>query len=213
MVRLEATLEPHVGARLVTRLEHSAKDSDAVTREQRLADALETLTTDTPGSSGKTELVVLVSHEVAQRGWTSVRAGEQCKVPGVGPISAQAARDLATDAFITAIVTDGQDLRELKRWTRHIPVGVRIALSLGDPPGFDGLSCVDCGARLGLEYDHQVPFAAGGPTSLENLGLRCQRCHHAKTRRDHQNVNLKPNRAPTTPKPKTRTGPLQNAPP
>ena len=215
MVHLEADLEPHVGARLVNRLEHAARASDAPRRDQRLADALGTLiTTDaTTGSSGRTELVVLVSHEVAERGWTGVRAGEYCKVPGIGPISPQAARDLASDAFITAIITDGEDLRELKRWTRHIPIGVRIALSLGDPPGFDGLACVDCGARLGLEYDHQVPFSAGGETSLENLGLRCEPCHLAKTRLEHENGTLKPTRKPTGPRPATRIGSRPNAPP
>jgi 5-methylcytosine-specific restriction endonuclease McrA len=45
---------------------------------------------------------------------------------------------------------------------------------------------VDCGNRLGLEYDHERPFADGGPTSLDNLGPRCERCHLRKTARDRQ---------------------------
>jgi 5-methylcytosine-specific restriction endonuclease McrA len=79
---------------------------------------------------------------------------------------------------------DGIDLRHFKRWTRHIPAPVRIALSLGDPPDFDGPRCVDCGNRFRLEFDHLEPYAAGGSTSLTNLGPRCPPCHEKKTAAD-----------------------------
>jgi 5-methylcytosine-specific restriction endonuclease McrA len=81
---------------------------------------------------------------------------------------------------------DGIDLRHFARWTRHIPVEVLIALELGEPPDFDGVSCVDCGNRFRTEFDHLEPRVARGPTSRANLTPRCWSCHHAKTERDRK---------------------------
>ena len=36
---------------------------------------------------------MLVSHEVAKRGWTDVREGEVCKIPGVGPVTPKVAKE------------------------------------------------------------------------------------------------------------------------
>ena len=38
-----------------------------------------------------------------------------------------------------------------------------------------------CGVSWGLEIDHVVPFAEGGPTSLDNLALLCHHHHFLKT--------------------------------
>ena len=67
-----------------------------------------------------------------------------------------------------------------------------IALELGDPPGFDGASCVDCGNRFRLERDHVEPHRARGPTSKPNLRWRCDPCHQAKTARDRKAGKLAP---------------------
>jgi hypothetical protein len=112
---------------------------------------------------------VLVSHEVAARGWTEVREGEFCKIPGVGPISPQVGKELAREAIVNAVIYDGKDLRHFKRWSRTIPVEIAIALELGAPPDFDGVKCVDCGNRFRTEFDHVHPYARGGPTSGPNL--------------------------------------------
>jgi hypothetical protein len=90
-------------------------------------------------SARRAELVVLVSHEVAKRGWTDVRPNEVCKIPGVGPVSPEVAKRIACDAFLTGVFFDGQDLRHMRRWTRNIPVEVFTALELGEPPEFDGI--------------------------------------------------------------------------
>ena len=127
-----------------------------------------------------------VSHEVATRGWRTVESGEICHIPGVGPIDPELARDLAQDAFITGVVCDGKDLRQMRRWTRHIPVEIKLALKLGSPPEFDGPRCVDCGNLYRLEHDHERPYSEHGPTSLANLPSRCHPCHVAKTARDRK---------------------------
>jgi 5-methylcytosine-specific restriction endonuclease McrA len=136
------------------------------------------------GRAKRPELVVLVSHGVAKRGWAEVRDGETCKIPGIGPIAPKTAKEIARDAFISGVVFDGKDLREFKRWTKHIPVEVAVALELGDPPDFDGAACIDCGNRYGTKFDHLEPRAAQGATSRPNLGTRCLGCHRAKTERD-----------------------------
>jgi hypothetical protein len=121
-----------------------------------------------------------------------VRRGELCKIPGVGPVAPPVAKEIARDAFLNGVFYDGTDLRHFKRWTRHIPVEVRNALELGDPPDFDGVRCVDCGNRFGTEFDHVEPLAAGGPTCRGNLGPRCGRCHPKKTARDRKAGKLRP---------------------
>ncbi|HYN36217.1 MAG TPA: HNH endonuclease, partial [Actinomycetota bacterium] len=69
---------------------------------------------------------------------------------------------------------------------------VAIALELGDPPGFDGVACVDCGNRFRTEFDHVEPRAAHGPSSNGNLNPRCWSCHQAKTKRDRRAGKLRP---------------------
>jgi len=195
MIRIEADLEPHVGTPIVNRLESQARRLARSARrdgapdepfERHLADALPALLAGNGGPSGRTELVVLVSHEVTQRGWHDVRDGEKCSIPGVGPIPPRTARKIAQDAFLSGLFYDGTDLRHLKRWTRAIPTPVRTALNLGDPPDFNGPVCVDCGNRLRLEWDHQQPHVAGGAASTSNLKPRCAPCHDKKTSADHK---------------------------
>lgn len=200
MVNIHLTLEPHVGTPIVSRAEaEAARLARATPKEGRepferyLADAYVKLMsgTETPRTR-RPELVVLVSHEVVKRGWKDVAAGEVCKIPGVGPVAPEVAKEIARDAFLNGVFFDGVDLRHLARWTKHIPVEVSIALELGDPPEFDGVRCVDCGNRFRTEIDHLEPRAALGPTSTANLSPRCWRCHKTKTERERRAGKLKP---------------------
>jgi hypothetical protein len=135
---------------------------------------------------------VVVSHAVAKRGWTDVKKGELCKIPGVGPVAPEVAKAIAEDAFLNGVFYDGVDLRHFARWSKHIPIEVAVALELGDPPAFDGVTCVDCGNGFRTEFDHVEPRAARGPSSNGNLRPRCWTCHHAKTKRDRKAGRLKP---------------------
>lgn len=155
--------------------------------DRYLADAYATLLAGKgKGRTARPELVVLVSHGVAKRGWKDVRAREVCKIPGIGPVAPKVAKEIARDAFLSGVFYDGKDLRQLKRWSRAIPVEVKVALELGDPPTFDGIRCVDCGNRFRTEFDHVRPRSARGPTSHPNLKPRCWSCHQAKTARDRR---------------------------
>jgi 5-methylcytosine-specific restriction endonuclease McrA len=63
--------------------------------------------------------------------------------------------------------------------SRVVPASIRRAVWSRDQgrcafEGFEG-RCVETG---GLEFHHVLPFASGGPTTVENLQLRC-RAHNA----------------------------------
>jgi 5-methylcytosine-specific restriction endonuclease McrA len=45
----------------------------------------------------------------------------------------------------------------------------------------DGGSCVECGGAFDLQYDHILPLARGGATTLENLQLLCADCNRRKS--------------------------------
>jgi hypothetical protein len=201
MVHIHLALEPHVGTPIVNRgeaeaarLHREAKNKDqAEPFERHLADAYALmLNANGKGRGTRPELVVLVSHEVAKRGWKDVRGGEVCKIPGVGPVSPEVAGEIAKDAFLSGVFFDGVDLRHLRRWTRNTPVQVRVALELGEPPSFDGIRCTDCGNRFGMQFDHLEPHVALGPASTDNLKPRCYSCHQAKTERDRKAGKLRP---------------------
>jgi 5-methylcytosine-specific restriction endonuclease McrA len=201
MVNITLRLEPHVGTPIVNRAEAEAdrkyrkakKQGNKEPFERHLADAYAGMLNGAgKGRTTRPELVVLVSHEVAKRGWRDVRDGETCKIPGIGPVAPEVARKIAQDAFLSGVFYDGKDLRNIRRWTRKIPVEVRIALELGAPPDFDGFRCVDCGNRFRCERDHVEPRNAGGPTATDNLDLRCYGCHQAKTERDRKAGKLTP---------------------
>ena len=97
MVNIHLRFEPHVGTPIVNRAEAEAipafkaakKDGEQEPFERHLADAYAAVFSGSsvkPHSS-RPELVIVVSHEVAKRGWTDVRDGEVCKIPGVGPVA------------------------------------------------------------------------------------------------------------------------------
>ncbi len=44
----------------------------------------------------------------------------------------------------------------------------------------DGGACVECGARFDLQYDHVIPLALGGASTLENLQILCAGCNERK---------------------------------
>jgi hypothetical protein len=201
MISINLLLEPHVGVPIVNRAEAEAgrlfraakKGGGPEPFERHLADAYAgLLSSGSTIPARKPELVVLVSHEIITRGWKDVGEGEVCKIPGVGPISPQTAKEIAQDAFLSGLFYDGTDLRHFRRWTRNTPVEVLLALQLGQPPEFDGVKCIDCGRRFRNEKDHSAPHVAGGSASTTNLKWRCYGCHQRKTAEDRKKGKLTP---------------------
>jgi len=44
----------------------------------------------------------------------------------------------------------------------------------------DGGKCVKCGSREKLEYDHIIPIAKGGSSTVRNIELLCEKCNREK---------------------------------
>ena len=47
----------------------------------------------------------------------------------------------------------------------------------------DGGSCVRCGSRENLEYDHIIPVSKGGSNTVRNIELLCETCNRKKSNR------------------------------
>jgi len=192
MVQVAWALPPEVGIPIVGRLD---ADTDRIRKAARragsdepraahAADALVALLAGQGrGATTRADLVI-----VWQRpGLTDGDGGEgTAHIVGGGPIPVRVARALAERAFVKAVVHDGVRIETVKHVGRYIPAELRTALELGDPPDFDGLSCVDCGKRYGIERDHVDPVDNGGRTSRDNITGRCYGCHQRKTDQDRQ---------------------------
>jgi hypothetical protein len=143
---------------------------------------------DAPVRSGRRggrplAMVVLhVSKDAYERGWTE--RGERCEIEGVGPVPVGVARRLADDCIMKAVVTDGVDITRVAHLGRSVPAHLRTAVETRDRV------CVieGCEVERHLEIDHNIPFALGGPATLENLGACCHHHHDLKTRRDLRRV-------------------------
>jgi hypothetical protein len=107
-------------------------------------------------------LMVRVDLDALFRG--SVESGEVCEIDNQGPIPVAMARDLASDSFLRLVFHRAGDIRAVSHLGRTINRRLRTALAHRDR------CCVvpGCGVPYGLEIDHVVPFASGGPTELDN---------------------------------------------
>lgn len=182
--RLDARLTSDAGARLIivvktraAKLEEQARRSGSKdASEAHAADALVSL-----AESGAPGPRAVVHVHVDQAAWERgrVEPGESCLVPGVGPVSVAAARRLARDGIVKAVLRDEADVRGVAHLGRTIPAKLRTALEARD------VTCVvpGCDEREDLEIDHVVPYAEGGQTKLDNLARLCGFHHGLKTHR------------------------------
>jgi len=123
-------------------------------------------------------VMVRVDLEALVRGYTE--GDECCEIDHQGPIPVAMARDMANDSFLSLVFHRAGDIRAVSHLGRTINRPLRTALVHRDT------TCVvpGCGTSFGLEIDHLVPFAEGGPTELDNLALLCHHHHFLKTYED-----------------------------
>jgi uncharacterized protein DUF222/HNH endonuclease len=182
--RLDARLTGDAGARLMSTVDARSREFQEQARragskdraEAHAADALVSLAdTTTPGP--RAVVHVHVDADAWERG--HAETGESCSVPGVGPIPVAAARRLARDGVVKAVLDDDADVRAISRLGRAIPAKLRSALEARDA------TCVvpGCDESEALEIDHVVPHSEGGPTRLDNLARLCRWHHSLKTYR------------------------------
>jgi HNH endonuclease len=67
---------------------------------------------------------------------------------------------------------------EARRNRSRIPENVRIAVWRRDSG-----QCARCGSREKLEYDHIIPLAEGGASTVRNVELLCERCNRSKAKK------------------------------
>lgn len=106
-----------------------------------------------------------------------------CEIAGVGPIPVSTARELARDAFVTAVATDGVDITKVVHLGRSATAHQRTALAAR------GMTCAvpGCGTVHRLEIDHVDGWAITRRTHVDQLDWLCRFHHSQKT---HQSYRL-----------------------
>ncbi len=133
------------------------------------------------------KVIVRIDHTALLRGHTV--AGETCDIPGLGPISVTAARDLMQDAFLAAVITRGRDVCTVAHLGRSLSAFQRTAIEAL------GLRCTNraCNRTVAIQIDHRTPWAEVHETKLDNQDPLCPNCHRLKT---HHGWTLEPGSGP-----------------
>jgi hypothetical protein len=118
---------------------------------------------------------VVVDYEALMRGHTV--AGEQCEIPGFGPVPVTVARQMSEDAFLKIILTKGVDVVAVAHAGRTIPAHLASALDIRDR------KCIVpyCDVTRDLQKDHRSAFGRTQVTTLDELGNLCKWHHYQKT--------------------------------
>jgi hypothetical protein len=182
-VRLNGRFAPDDGAKLVASVQARAERLQVEARrtgqrEPSDAYAADALLGFAAGDRVPRSVVhVEVDRAAFERG--RVEPGERCVIRGVGPVPVAVARRMARDGLVKILERDGIEVTRVAHAGRTIPAHLRTALEARDP------TCVvpGCEMRTGLEIDHIVPLADGGPTRLNNLARLCRFHHGEKTHR------------------------------
>jgi uncharacterized protein YbjQ (UPF0145 family) len=143
--------------------------------EAHRADALVDLARPARAFGPDTMVHIVVDYEALMRGHTVT--GEQCEIPGIGPIPVTLARQMSEDAFLKLILMNGVDVVGVAHGGKNIPAHLRSALEIRDR------ECIvpRCNVRRNLHIDHRDTFGRTQVTRLEDLARLCRWHHHMKT--------------------------------
>ncbi len=179
MVVLYGRFDPITGARITSVLSQKMDElwreedpRNRATPGQRMADALQILLTrpqgEDDGPSRGTRLLLIADYDVITK---ELKNG---RLPDGTPIPTRKIRDLACDAeILPAIFRGASQPLDLGRARRIASPAQRITLVARDR------KCIGCGASANwCQAHHIIPWAAEGPTDLDNMCLLCSRCHH-----------------------------------
>jgi hypothetical protein len=183
--RLSARMTPDELARFIGEVDRRCDEVvvDAIrggwfeSRDAHRADALCDLARpDSAAAAGPGTMIhVVVDYDALMRGHTV--AGEQCEIPGIGPIPVTLARQMSEDAILKVLLTKGVDVIAVAHGGYTIPAHLRTALDVRDR------KCVvpRCDVRRNLERDHRNTYNRTRVTKLEDLARLCRWHHYQKT--------------------------------
>ena len=182
MVHLRGELDPVIGTKLQGRLRQEAErlrrcDVNTAGGEQRslpqrLADALETLTADSPGKAGagrsRASADVTIVQHLAPDGDEAF-----AEVAGGGTIPQSVFEEHMCNARYRGAVFSSKGI---PLWQGHAKSSVTDAQRAALIALYG--ACGGCGAHHGLCDGHHIdPVSQGGPTDIDNLMLLCWECH------------------------------------
>jgi Domain of unknown function (DUF222) len=181
---LSGQLAPDAGARFssawnshIDRIFREARTAGL--REPRAAyaaDALVALATNGPCKPAEVHLTVDAA--ALPRGHTE--PGERCEVTGIGPVPVTTAKGMLTDARVTVMATDGDDITTVSSPKRTIPAKLRRALEARYPT----CGVKTCANDRFLQIDHVVAVEDQGQTNIHNTWRICPHHHYLKTHRN-----------------------------
>ena len=127
------------------------------------------------GSAPDAKIIVRIDHTALLRG--RVAGGETCEIAGVGPVPVSVVREWMEDAFIAAVLTEGEDVSKVVHLGRRFTAKQKTILQWRDPE-----CCVEgCTNTLRLEYDHDTGWANTHTTTVDDADRLCPSDHKKKT--------------------------------
>ena len=156
------------------------KDQPYAQRRAARSSAWRATTSTTPSDVpatrvGRPHVLVVVDVEVLE-----ARSGGSARLASGAVITGDEARRLAMDANVSRIVTRGRSqVLDVGRTTRSVPPHLAKAVIARDR------HCTHPGCSAppwACEIHHVIPWMRHGPTSLDNLTLRCWFHHHEEHR-------------------------------
>jgi hypothetical protein len=174
-----AVLEPLMETEFADARRQGRRESQDAYRADALVTMAERASTgarvDADTAPPSATVIVRVDHAALLRG--HVEGDETCEIDGLGPVPVADVEQLMADPVLTVLRTKGKEVLAATTETRVIRKELRRAVFERDRV------CVvpGCGIAKGLEIDHLVPFARGGPTSIDNLQRLCKHHHRLKT--------------------------------
>jgi len=137
----------------------------------------------TPGEPATEEALFLAHIPMREATREKLRRAQDLLAHTVASADLGEVLDRALDALLDKLETRKNGAakhprpgRAVSPGSRAIPAAVRRAVWARDRGRctFTSSSGRRCDARRGLEYDHVVPFALGGPSTVEGVRLRCR---------------------------------------
>jgi hypothetical protein len=128
-------------------------------------------------SRAETKVFVHIDLESLVKGRMAEGAGAMCHIDGIGPVDVAWVRSVMGDAFVAALFTDRQGVRDVVHLGRKVTAHQRTAMEARghrcEVPG--------CSATHGLEIDHVTGWTTTHTTRLDDLMWLCAHHHDQKT--------------------------------